>query len=165
MLSSASAERGEKRATTTKCSTYLLTTFFFHVEEKLVHFLLSVHYFLVKYFTKEDVTMLHSIYNFGSGSISIILSSKNYLTFFNIHYLLQPFLSKCSMSLRHVTSFLIPLFKGFFLLVNEPEMYVLTFASGNRHTDEIEGKLIKSTQSSRNNDWTCWLCYNKPLLR
>ena len=110
---------------------------------------------LVKYSTKEDVTMLHSIYNFGSGSISIILSSKNYLTFFNIHYLLQPFLSKCSMSLKHVNSFLIPLFKGFFLLVNEPEMYVLTFASGNRHTDEIERKLIKSTESSRNNDWTC----------
>ena len=117
-------EQKRKLHPTTKCSTYLLTTFFFHVEEKLVHFLLSVHYFLVKYSTKEDVIMLHSIYNFGSGSISIILSSKNYLTFFNIHYL-QPFLSKCSMSLKHVNSFLIPLFKGFFLLVNEPEMYLL----------------------------------------
>ena len=101
---------------------------------------------LVKYSTKEDVTMLHSIYNFGSGSISIILSSKNYLTFFNIYYL-QPFLSKCSISLKHVTSSLIPLSSGLFLLVNEPEM-----------PQEI-GILMKlkesllSTESSRNNYW------------
>ena len=117
-------EQKRKLHPTTKCSTYLLTTFF-SCRRKVGTFPFFRSLLLVKYSTKEDVIMLHSIYNFGSGSISIILSSKNYLTFFNIHYLLQPFLSKCSMSLRHVTSFLIPLFKGFFLLVNEPEMYLL----------------------------------------